>query len=140
MPAISLTPDECLARLAAGTIGRIAVTSRALPAVVPVNYTLTGRTIVFRTERGGMLANATKEAVVAFEVDELSADGLSGWSVLAVGMAEHVDGSVVVRAIEKGLTSAAGPGRDQFVAISIGQLSGRIVEPTPATVGAWRSE
>ena len=133
MSVTTLSQTECLAKLANHSIGRIAVTSRALPAIIPVNYALTGRTtIVFRTEPGGMLARATDSTVVAFEVDELARDGRSGWSVLVVGVAHHIDGSDLVRAVASRVSSAAGEGRNQFVAISIGQLSGRVVEPAAA--------
>ncbi|HET6818625.1 MAG TPA: pyridoxamine 5'-phosphate oxidase family protein [Mycobacteriales bacterium] len=135
MSFTSLTQTECMAKLAQHSIGRIAVTSRALPAIVPVNYAMTGRTtIVFRTEPGGMLARATEDTVVAFEVDELARDGRSGWSVLVVGVAHHLDGSDVVRAVASRVSSAVGEGRDQFVAITIGQITGRVVEPTPSAL------
>lgn len=135
MAATPLTRDECLAKLAAHSIGRIAVTSRALPAIIPVNYALTGRTtIVFRTEPDGMLARATDDTVVAFEVDELAQDGRSGWSVLVVGVARHIEGSDRMRALQARVTSAVGEGRDQFVAVAIGQLTGRVVEPAPSSL------
>jgi nitroimidazol reductase NimA-like FMN-containing flavoprotein (pyridoxamine 5'-phosphate oxidase superfamily) len=127
--AQSLTWDECLDRLHIGSVGRIAVTHRALPAIVPVNYVLSGSRVVFRTEPGGMLARACAGTVVAFEVDELDPEGRSGWSVLVVGQAELLDGSAALRAAE-------GSGRDQFVAISIGQLSGRLIQPIIEPAGA----
>ena len=131
-----LTWDECLDRLRAGSVGRIAVTHRALPAIVPVNYALSGSRVVFRTEPGGMLARACGGNVVAFEVDDVQPDGSGGWSVLVVGMAELLEGSAAVRAAETGLVAAVGGGRDQFVAIAIGQLSGRIITPTGHPAGA----
>jgi nitroimidazol reductase NimA-like FMN-containing flavoprotein (pyridoxamine 5'-phosphate oxidase superfamily) len=134
--AQSLTWDECLDRLRVGSIGRIAVTHRALPAIVPVNYVLSGSRVMFRTEPGGMLARACAGTVVAFEVDELDPEGRSGWSVLVVGQAELLDGSAALRAAESGLVAAVGSGRDQFVAISIGQLSGRLIQPIIEPVGA----
>jgi nitroimidazol reductase NimA-like FMN-containing flavoprotein (pyridoxamine 5'-phosphate oxidase superfamily) len=122
-------------RLIDHSIGRIAVTSRALPAIVPVNYIVTGRTtIVFRTEMDGMLASAADDTVVAFEVDELAGDGRSGWSVLVVGVARHLEGSALTRALEGRVITAMGDGRDQFVAITIGQITGRIVEPNPSAL------
>jgi len=135
MSSISLTHDECVARLADHTVGRIAVTSRALPVILPVNYVLTGRTILFRTDPDGLLAGATDDTVVAFEVDDLAADGLSGWSVLAVGVAQHLEGSREGRALTNVVTSAVSDGRDKLVAISIGQLSGRAVA-VPARTAA----
>ena len=75
-----------------------------------------------------MLARACDNTVVAFEVDELCDDGQCGWSVLIVGVAELLTGSAAVRASQTGLVSAAGDGRDQFVAVAIGQLTGRVIE------------
>ena len=128
-----LSRDECLDRLARAAIGRVAITSQALPAVVPVNYVLSGSSILFRTRPFGMLANACDRTVVAFEVDDLAEDGRSGWSVLVVGVAEHVEGSAAVRALATGLSSAAGDGRDQFVSITIGKVSGRLITPQLAS-------
>jgi nitroimidazol reductase NimA-like FMN-containing flavoprotein (pyridoxamine 5'-phosphate oxidase superfamily) len=134
--AQSLSWEQCLDRLRAGSIGRIAVTHRALPAIVPVNYALSSSRVIFRTEPGGMLARACDGSVVAFEVDDLDVTGQSGWSVLVVGLAELLEGSAAVRAAETGLVSAVGSGRDQFVAIAIGQLSGRLIEPIIEPAGA----
>ena len=125
MAVTALDYDACLERLARGSIGRVAVTAHALPAIVPVNYVLSGSKVVFRTEPGGMLAHGCDGTVVAFEIDDLAPDGRAGWSVLVVGVAQLLDGSEALRAVETGLVSAAGHGRDQFVAISIGTLSGR---------------
>ena len=133
--AQSLTWDDCLERLQSSTIGRVAVTHRALPAIVPVNYVITGSRVVFRTEPGGMIARACAGSVVAFEVDDVSPDGQSGWSVLVVGLAELLEGSAAVRASEMGLVAAVGGGRDQFVAITIGQLTGRLIDPTIEPTG-----
>lgn len=129
-----MSREQCLDRLRAHAVGRIAVTHQALPVIVPVNYTLLGSSVVFRTEPDGMLARACQNSVVAFEVDDLAADGSKGWSVVVVGVAEPLTGSAAVRAIETGLVSAAGDGRDLFVAISLGQVTGRAV--VAATDGA----
>jgi nitroimidazol reductase NimA-like FMN-containing flavoprotein (pyridoxamine 5'-phosphate oxidase superfamily) len=134
--AQSLTWEDCLDRLRVRSIGRIAVTHRALPAIVPVNYAMSGGRVLFRTEPGGMIARACAGNVVAFEVDDLDPSGQSGWSVLVVGMAELLEGSAAVRAAETGLVAAVGGGRDQFVAISIGQLSGRLIQPITEPAGA----
>lgn len=130
--AVPLDRDESLRRLRGTSVGRLAVTHQALPAIVPVNYVVVGSSVVFRTEPGGMLARACDNTVVAFEVDDLAPDGRTGWSVLVVGVAELLSGSAAVRAVETGLVSAAGQGRDQFVAVTIGQLTGRQIVPVPA--------
>jgi uncharacterized protein len=134
--AQSLSWDECLDRLHSSSVGRIAVTHRALPAIVPVNYVVAGSRVIFRTETDGMLARACAGSVVAFEADDVGPEGQSGWSVLVVGLAELLEGSAAVRASEAGLVAAVGGGRDQFVAITIGQLSGRLIELADESAGA----
>lgn len=127
----TLTRVECLRVLSAGWVGRVAITAQALPAIVPVNYALDGRTIVFRTRTDGMLARACDGNVVAFEVDQLAPDGRTGWSVLVVGVAALLAGSDALRAVQLNLASAAGEERDQFVSIAIGRISGRRIGDTP---------
>lgn len=131
-PLQPLSREQCLDRLRTRAIGRIAVTHQALPVIVPVNYALVGGSVVFRTEPDGMLARACRGSVVAFEVDDLATDHRSGWSVVVVGVAEPLGGSTALRAVQAGLGSAAGDGRDLFIGIAIGQLTGRRV---PAPVG-----
>src|SRR6476620_7343397 len=110
-----LTDEECHALLAAGRVGRVAVTADALPVIAPVNYVLDAHSIVFRTKRDGMLARACDDAVIAFEVDDVADDGSGGWSVNVVGIASLVNDSEHVRLLSLGLVSAAGDERDQFV-------------------------
>ena len=133
-----LSYGDCLDLLRATSVGRVAVTSHALPLVLPVNFALDGHRIVFRTDASGTLARACEDAVVAFEIDDIAADGRSGWSVLVVGVARLLGGSEALRAVELDLVSAADNNRSQFVAISLGQVSGRLVprsQPAPATGG-----
>jgi uncharacterized protein len=124
-PITTLTREDCLRALSTASVGRIAITAQALPAIVPVNYTLDGRAIVFRTRMDGMLARACDGNVVAFEVDQMAHDGRTGWSVLVVGVAALVSGSDALRAVQLNLASAAGEDKDQFVSIAIGRISGR---------------
>ena len=119
-----LTRDECLERVRTGRVGRVAVTHRALPAILPVNYVF-DRGVVFRTRTGSMLATACRGSVVAFEIDDLADDGGSGWSVLIVGVADPLEGSDRLRAINRGLASALGESTDHFVRISVGTMTGR---------------
>ncbi|MBV9293039.1 MAG: pyridoxamine 5'-phosphate oxidase family protein, partial [Frankiales bacterium] len=64
---VVLEPEECFALLRSQRVGRVAVTHRALPMIVPVNYVMDGRTVLFRTAAGGLLDRACRSAVVAFE-------------------------------------------------------------------------
>ena len=127
MDAIPLTRAQCIDRLRSSRIGRVAVTSRVLPAIVPVNYTVVGNALLFRTRPDGMLAKACDNTIVAFEADELGPEGGAGWSVLVVGAAELLHGGAAVRAAERGLVSAAGEGRSQFVSITMTKVTGRLL-------------
>lgn len=116
-----LTYDECLRRLDAGNIGRVAITSHALPAIVPVNFVRSGERILFRTEPGGMLAHGCDGTVVAFEIDGLDATGFAGWSVLVVGAAQLL----TTANGDSGVVSALRGADGQLVSIGLGQVSGR---------------
>ena len=125
----TLPEEECRELLAGQKVGRVSVTSDALPVIAPVNYVLDGSTIVFRTRPDGMLANACDDAVIAFEIDELAPDGTGGWSVNVIGIASLLAPSEQVRALSLGLVSAAGDDRDQFVRLRIGLINGRRITP-----------
>src|SRR3954470_19306223 len=89
---------ECDRLLAAGSVGRIAFTDSALPQIIPVNYVMDGHSIVFRTAATGRLAACCRDAVVAFEVDDVDGDVRTGSSVLVVGDATAVtEESEIVR-------------------------------------------
>jgi nitroimidazol reductase NimA-like FMN-containing flavoprotein (pyridoxamine 5'-phosphate oxidase superfamily) len=121
--------EECLRLLGTATIGRIGLCSAALPSVLPVSFRLVGDRVLFRTGRGSKLDAATRNAVVAFEVDDFDR---SGWSVVVVGVAhdlsddevERIDPTERVRVARW----APGPG-DRFVAISCELVSGRRIVP-----------
>jgi uncharacterized protein len=122
-----MTRTECVARLSAARIGRVAVNAQAMPAVVPVNYVMSKDSIVFRTKANGLLARACNGSVVAFEIDRLADDGGHGWSVMVIGLATLLTGGAATRAGDLELVSAMGDGRDQFVSITLGRVSGRRV-------------
>jgi uncharacterized protein len=83
--------QECLRLMAKAPIGRIVYTRHALPAVLPVNFTLDGDgAILLRTSAATELVRAIDGAVVAFEADDVDAARHSGWSVVVTGTATVV--------------------------------------------------
>lgn len=123
---VGLTRDECLDLLATVSLGRVAVTIGAVPAVLPVNYALLDGAIVFRSAPGTKLSAAVLGTVVAFEVDEADSADHSGWSVLVVGHAAELrEGPVLEAARRLPLQSWAGGDRDHFVRIESERISGR---------------
>jgi uncharacterized protein len=81
---------ECLRLLAGSLLGRVAVSIGALPVILPVNFLLDGDRILIRTGEGTKLAAAARNAVVAFEVDDVDPFGHSGWSVSVTGTAQEI--------------------------------------------------
>jgi len=83
--------QECLRLMAKASIGRIVYTRRALPAVLPINFTLDGDgTVLLRTSAASELVRAIDDAVVAFEADDVDVARHSGWSVVVTGTATVV--------------------------------------------------
>ena len=80
----TLTPEECWALLGASGVGRVAVTIVGVPRIIPVNYSVAGDVIYFRTAPGTILNNVTVQKV-AFEADAVDPASRSGWSVCVVG-------------------------------------------------------
>ena len=84
-----LSLEECLALLGREQIGRIAGIADGKPFVFPVNFTLDGTTVVFRTDPGTKLAGAGFGRV-AFEVDGVDRANRTGWSVVVQGVGTEV--------------------------------------------------
>jgi len=121
-----LSKDECLQLMASVPIGRIIFTRQALPAVELVNFALFDGDIVIRTDRGGKLAAATREAVVAFETDCVDPASQSGWSVTVIGQSREVtDLEEIDRLKQIGLSPWAPGEREHFIRISPAILNGR---------------
>lgn len=127
---------ECLRLIASATLGRLAITSHALPLVLPVNFRLVGDRIVFRTGVGTKLDAATSGNVVAFEVDDMDPLWHSGWSVVVTGVAHEVSDAAERSELEAlGIPRWAPMTADRMVAVDTDVISGRRVgtcSPAPA--------
>src|SRR5215471_21411790 len=71
----TLSPAECFDLLEAGGVGRVGFTAAGGIMILPVNFAVTGKTIIFRTAPDTLLARYA-DAQVSFEADHLD-DGLS---------------------------------------------------------------
>ena len=56
------------------SVGRLAVLADGRPDIFPVNYTIDGRTLAFRTGEATKLGKASKGAEVALEADGVDPD------------------------------------------------------------------
>ena len=128
--------SECLRLLCTQTLGRIALSTGALPVVFPVNFAVIDEHIVIRTAHGTRLARAARDAVVAFEVDQIDVSTGTGWSVMVQGFAREVeDRPDLALARSAPLARWLDPTESMHVEISIDVISGRRVhlETTQAT-------
>jgi hypothetical protein len=122
----ALTRDECLARLASAGIGHIAVSTRALPLILPVRFAMDGDRIVISTERGDALDASTRDTVVAFEANGPYAHATIGWSVHVNGIARHVTDPIELdRLAALPLLSRPPTSPPRIVTITTDHLSGR---------------
>jgi nitroimidazol reductase NimA-like FMN-containing flavoprotein (pyridoxamine 5'-phosphate oxidase superfamily) len=72
--------------------------------------------IVIRTDLYSVVADGTRDSTVAFQADELDDRLTSGWSVLVVGHAEHVDDPKEMAALFQRMHQPWAPGLRPLVA------------------------
>jgi len=122
----TLDPAECLRLLEPGGVGRVGFAAAEGIVIVPVNFALAGKCVVFRTAPDTLLA-VYAHGQVSFEVDQVDEERREGWSVLVHGHAHTVTDEREIRRLEVGtrLTPWAGGARDVFVRITPARISGR---------------
>jgi nitroimidazol reductase NimA-like FMN-containing flavoprotein (pyridoxamine 5'-phosphate oxidase superfamily) len=126
-----LDEETCLQLISRGGIGRIAYNSQSGPAVLPVNYTLHGGAVVFRTAAHGPLDEDLRTGIegaeykVAFEIDDIDLAKQEGWSVLIQGPAHHVTAAERDAALKAGIQAWAPGDRELFVRIVPSRITGR---------------
>ena len=126
-----LSPVECFDLLEPGGIGRVAFTSAGEIMMLPVNFAMTRKTIVFRTAPDTLLA-VYADAKVSFEADRFDDTLHEGWSVLVHGHAHRVTDEREVKHLEDGthVEPWAGGARDVYVRIAPTRISGRRILPS----------
>jgi nitroimidazol reductase NimA-like FMN-containing flavoprotein (pyridoxamine 5'-phosphate oxidase superfamily) len=129
--------EECFGLLGNAVIGRLGLSSGALPVVLPVNFLVDGDRVLIRTSPGTKLDRALAGAVVAFEVDDFDPLSHTGWSVLVTGVANVVDDADDLARIRRlPLAHWAHGAADRVVAVSAEIVTGRRLGTPPAAAGA----
>ena len=131
---VELDEAECLRLLASTTVGRVGFVVDGRPLVLPVNYAVDGRTVVFRTGEGTVL-NRTALQMIAFEVDKIDDETHTGWSVLAQGVAQDVGTAIDTRSEQLrklALVTWAPDRRDRWFRLDADTLTGRRLSVRPA--------
>jgi hypothetical protein len=76
---------ECRRLLATARLGRLGFNDGALPAIVPVPFTLGEGTVVIQADPDHAVLGAMRGSVVAFAVDSYDVDARLGWGVTVIG-------------------------------------------------------
>ena len=83
-----LSDAQCWDRLAEQQLGRLVTHAGGVLDIFPVNYTVDGESLVFRTAEGSKLTELTLNDQVLFEVDEYTDS--DAWSVVVRGSAQRL--------------------------------------------------
>lgn len=120
---------RCMELVESTPVGRVGFLSDGVPLVLPVNFAVHERAIVFRTLEGQKLAAAAADQPVCFEVDQWDADTRSGWSVVLQGTAHEVTNWAEKEQLENiGLTPwVKDQWRRMWIRIEPTALSGRVL-------------
>ena len=137
----TLSPAECFDLLEPGGIGRVGFVSADGIMMLPVNFAVRGRTIIFRTAPDTLLA-LYANAAVSFQVDRVDETLHEGWSVLVQGRAREVTDEREVQHLEDtaALEPWAGGARDVYVRIAPTRISGRRIQSSLAEPPAQGTE
>ncbi|VXC21915.1 Pyridoxamine 5'-phosphate oxidase family protein [Arthrobacter sp. 9AX] len=81
-----LAAHDCWKYLESSYIGRLAVIDGSNPEIFPVNFTVIGRKLVFRTAPGTKLRALLTGNAVALEADGLNTYATEVWSVVVKGI------------------------------------------------------
>jgi len=121
----ALSEEECRALLASRSLGRIALTSGALPIIIPVEYVYADGVITFRSERDMSLRAAAEGDVLAFEIDFYDSHERAGWSVLVLGRATVLTTDHEIERVPWLDGDGVDPARHHYVRLHAELISGR---------------
>jgi Pyridoxamine 5'-phosphate oxidase len=111
-----ISEEQCWELLASASVGRLALSLHALPAILPVQYYLDGRTLAVCLGHRE-IPERSLDAIVAFAADAIDPQSRSGWSVQVQGR------STMPR--QRGVDTACGqPAAGQIVHLEPGTISG----------------
>jgi nitroimidazol reductase NimA-like FMN-containing flavoprotein (pyridoxamine 5'-phosphate oxidase superfamily) len=122
-----LSYAKCRELLGGGVFGRVAFCTTDGPRIFPVNYSVVGESIVFRTSPYGAVATHGWHSPIAFQVDHVDYADHKGWSVLAVGPPQRVEEAEELDLIKRTSDPRpwAGGSRPLYVRLEWTELTGR---------------
>jgi nitroimidazol reductase NimA-like FMN-containing flavoprotein (pyridoxamine 5'-phosphate oxidase superfamily) len=128
-----LDEAQCRRLLPTRTIGRLGFTEDALPAILPVAFTLQGGHVLIAVRHDSSVVNAVRRSVVAFQVDEYDPASRTGWSVTVVGPSRIIRDPQEVAALGRMPVTTPPPDPARcYVAVQLGLVRGWRMAPYPA--------
>ena len=121
----ALSERECWELLATASVGRVALSVRALPVILPVQYYLDGRRLSVCLGHHALPERALDKTIVAFAADSIDPVTRSGWSVQVQGR------SVIPRGLRIDTDCGWPAASAQVVAIEPGKISGHQMHLCP---------
>jgi len=123
-PADLIPEEECWELLATASVGRLALSVKVLPTILPVQYYLDGHTLAVCLGHHEVTERSLHDAIIAFAADAIDPVTRSGWSVQIQGR------SVILRQI--GFDTDCGqPTAGQIVRIEPAKITGHRVHMCP---------
>ena len=101
LESVELSLSEAETLLRSGVTGRVAVSTPKGPHILPVNYSVVGEHVVFRTSPYSILGTHAHRTTVAFETDTFDHERQRGWSVLVRGRAEVINDAAMLESIHR---------------------------------------
>ena len=134
--SLELSGEECQRLLRAGTVGRVAVSTPRGPHIVPVNYVVSGDSVIFRTSPYSVLGSHARNSLLAFEIDHIEPARELSWSVVVRGRCEFIDDPRELDAAEDASrpTAWAAGSRNLFLRLPLTEVSGRYLGAGRATL------
>ncbi|QNN51879.1 pyridoxamine 5'-phosphate oxidase family protein [Nocardioides mesophilus] len=125
-----LSAQECWDLLATHEVGRVGFCDGRGAVMLPVNYTVHDRSVLFRTSPDGLLGQHLRWGYAAFEVDEFDDYTQSGWSVLVRGPSRAADPGELPETDEARPVPWAAGDRSLVLRVTPDQVTGRRVMPS----------
>lgn len=86
-----LSEQKCLELLRGSRYGRVALCMPDGPQIIPVNFTVTEDSVIFRTTPYSVLGSHAWQTRLALEVDQIDEESEAGWSVVVFGPGTRID-------------------------------------------------
>jgi uncharacterized protein len=116
--------QRCWELLAMASVGRLALSVRALPVILPVQYHMNGHRIAACLGHHEIPERSLDDAVIAFSADAINPGSRSGWSV-------QVQGRAFVSRQAGGGIACGQPAAPRIVEIEPATITGYHVRPCP---------